>query len=349
MRQNVKRVFYVSFIAHDEYPRIIATRPDVVLDRLEKTTTLEEALPTLNAAHVYQVSSARSDLPAHFMADGDLIARSPNLVLVSASGAGYDPVDVAACTRAGILVVNQSGGNREAVAEHVVGMMLCLSKRIIETDRIVRRQAGVNRNDFLGHDIVGKTVGIIGLGNIGTRVAELCRGLFGMRVLACDPYVTADAMKAWGAEKAALSDLLRAADFVSVNCPLTAETQGLIGAAEFALMQPHAYFITTARGRIHDEAALAQALRQKRIAGAGLDVWAKEPPPPDHPLMQFDNVVVSPHTAGVTHEARANVGRIAAENVLAALDGKRPERVLNPEAWPAYQRRFERVFGITPQ
>jgi D-3-phosphoglycerate dehydrogenase len=113
-------------------------------------------------------------------------------------------------------------------------------------------------------------------------------------------------------------------------------------------MQPHAYFITTARGFIHDEAALLEALRDKRIAGAGLDVWAKEPPPPDHPLLQFDNVLASPHTAGVTREARENMGRIAAEQMLDTLDGKRPPRIINPEVWPDYIKRFERAFGFTP-
>jgi len=113
-------------------------------------------------------------------------------------------------------------------------------------------------------------------------------------------------------------------------------------------MQPHAYFIHDARGFIHDETALLEALRDKRIAGAGLDVWAKEPPPPDHPLLQFDNVLASPHTAGVTKEARANMGRIAAEQILDALDGKRPPRLINPEVWPRYAKRFERTFGFAP-
>jgi D-3-phosphoglycerate dehydrogenase len=114
-------------------------------------------------------------------------------------------------------------------------------------------------------------------------------------------------------------------------------------------MQPHAYFITTARGFIHDEAALLEALRNKLIAGAGLDVWAKEPPPPDHPLLQLDNVLASPHTAGVTREARANMGRIAAEQILDALDGLRPPRIINPDVWPRYAGRFERTFGFAPE
>jgi D-3-phosphoglycerate dehydrogenase len=170
-----------------------------------------------------------------------------------------------------------------------------------------------------------------------------------MKVIAYDPYLSAGEMAARGGEKVELDDLLRRSDYVSISCPLTRDNRGMIGAREFALMPPHAFFITTARGFIHDEAALYEALRDRRIAGAGLDVWAKEPPPPDHPLLQFDNVLASPHTAGVTREARVNMGKIAAEQVLAALDGLRPQRIVNPEVWPAYAKRFERTFGFAPK
>jgi D-3-phosphoglycerate dehydrogenase len=200
----------------------------------------------------------------------------------------------------------------------------------------------------MGMEALGKTIGIIGIGNVGTRLAEMCSGLFRMRVLAYDPYLTAEEIAARGAQKVELDELLRNADYVSINCPLTETSRGLMGEVQFALMQPHAYFITTARGFIHDEDALLAALRAKKIAGAGLDVWSKEPPPHDHPLMQFDNVLVSPHTAGVTKEARINMGKIAAEQILTALDGKRPPRVVNPEVWPQYARRFEKTFGFAP-
>jgi D-3-phosphoglycerate dehydrogenase len=156
-------------------------------------------------------------------------------------------------------------------------------------------------------------------------------------------------MRARGAEKVELDQLLKSADFVSINCPLTDETRGMIGARQYALMRSHTYFITTARGFIHDEDALAQALRDKKIAGAGLDVWDKEPPPADHPLMQFDNVLATAHTAGVTREARINMGRIAAEQVLDALDGKPVKRIVNPRVWPDYAKRFERIFGFAPR
>jgi D-3-phosphoglycerate dehydrogenase len=348
MSVNNKRVFYVKYLANPIYADVLRARPDVRLDRLENESPDDIAAPILSAAHAYQIGAARDELAPHFHVHADLLRRAPNLLIVSSNGAGFDPVDVEACTAAGVLVVNQSGGNAHSVAEHALGMMLTLSKRIIQSDRALRRQANVDRNALMGTEVQGKTIGIVGLGNVGRRIAALCRSLLGMNVLAYDPYLSATEMAERGGEKVALDDLLRRSDFVSISCPLTKESRGMIGAREFASMQPHAFFITTARGFIHDEAALEDALRGKRIAGAGLDVWAKEPPPPDHPLLQFDNVLASPHTAGVTKEARENMGRIAAEQMLDALDGKRPPRIINPEVWGDYARRFERTFGFTP-
>jgi D-3-phosphoglycerate dehydrogenase len=348
MSANAKRVFYVKYLSHPIFSELLQARGDVRLDRLENDSAREIAAPILAAAHAYQIGAARDELARIYHVDDDLLRRAPNLLIVSSNGAGYDTVDVGACTKAGVLVLNQSGGNKQSVAEHVLAMLLTLSKRIAETDRLMRREASLNRNAYLGTEAHGKTIGIVGLGNVGTRVAELVRGLFGMRVLACDPYLSAAEISKRGGEKVDLDTLLANADYVSINCPLTDETRGMIGARQFALMRPHAYFITTSRGFIHDEEALAEALRNKKIAGAGLDVWAKEPPPLDHPLLKFDNVLVSPHTAGVTKEARTNMARIAAEQLLDTLDGKRPPRIVNPEVWPAYVRRFERAFGFTP-
>jgi D-3-phosphoglycerate dehydrogenase len=348
MSANNKRVFYVKYLAHPIYTEILQARPDVRLDRLENESPDEVAAPIVTAAHAYQIGAARDELARHFHVDRDLLRRAPNLLIVSSNGAGFDPVDVEACTAAGVLVVNQSGGNAHSVAEHALGMMLTLSKRIIEADRALRRDSNVNRNALIGTEVQGKTVGIVGIGNVGRRIAELCKGLLGMKVLAYDPYLSAAEIAGRGGEKVELDELLRRSDYVSISCPLTKDNRGMIGAREFALMQPHAYFITTARGFIHDEAALLEALRSKAIAGAGLDVWAREPPPSDHPLLQFDNVLASPHTAGVTREARANMGRIAAEQILDALDGLRPPRIVNPEVWAAYAKRFERTFGFAP-
>ena len=348
MSVNNKRVFYVKYLPNEIYTDILRARPDVRLDRLENDSPDEISAPILAAAHAYQIGAARDELAKHFHADHDLLRRAPNLLIVSSNGAGFDPVDVEACTAAGVLVVNQSGGNANSVAEHALGMLLTLSKRILEADRVLRREANVNRNALMGTEAQGKTIGIVGLGNVGRRIAELCNGLLHMKVLAYDPYLSATEMAARGGEKVELDELLRRSDYVSISCPLNKDNRGMIGAREFALMPPHAYFITTARGFIHDETALADAVRNKRIAGAGLDVWAKEPPPPDHPLLQFDNVLASPHTAGVTKEARINMGRIAAEQLLDTLDGKRPPRLINPEVWPRYVARFERTFGFAP-
>jgi len=348
MSVNNKRVFYVKYLAHPIYETILKSRPDVRLDRLENESPDDVSAPILSAAHAYQIGAARDELARHFHVDADLLRRAPNLLIVSSNGAGFDPVDVDVCTAAGVLVVNQSGGNANSVAEHALGMLLTLSKRIIEADRALRRDRNVNRNALIGNEAQGKTIGIVGLGNVGRRIAELCRGLLRMNVLAYDPYLSASEMALRGGEKVELHDLLRRSDYVSISCPLTKDSRGMIGAREFKLMQPHAFFITTARGFIHDEAALLEALREKRIAGAGLDVWSKEPPPPEHPLLQFDNVLASPHTAGVTQEARENMGRIAAEQILDAFDGKRPPRIINPEVWPDYSKRFEQAFGVRP-
>jgi D-3-phosphoglycerate dehydrogenase len=349
MIPNGKRVFYVKYLAHEVYAKTLGERPDVRLDRLENDSREEVSGPILAEAHAYQIGSARDELAPHFHVGPDLLRRTPKLLIVSTNGAGYDTVDVKACTDAGVLVVNQTGGNAEAVAEHVLGMMLCLSKQIIQVDRAMRREEKLDRIRFMGHDLIGRSVGIVGIGNVGRRIAELCRSLFRMQVLAFDPYLSAEEIAQRGGRKVELDDLLKGSDFVSINCPLSTETRGMIGAREYALMQPHAYFITSARGHIHDEAALAEALRSKRIAGAGLDVWAKEPPPRDHPLLAFDNVIVSPHTAGVTVEARTNMGRIAAEQLLGILDGKRPPRMVNPGVWPLFAQRFERTFGFRPE
>ncbi len=349
MAPNTKRVFYVKYLSSPLYAQILAQRPDVQLDRLENESPDDEVAPILSAAHVFQVGASRQVIAPHFHVSAALLRRTPNLVAVSSNGAGYDPVDVDACTDQGLAVVNQSGGNKEGVAEHALAMMLTLSKRIIETDRRMRAGPDIPRNGYIGRELLNRTVGVIGIGNVGSRLAELCRGLFNMRVLAYDPLLTAEQVKQRGAEKVELDDLLRQADFVSVHCPLTRDSRRMMDARAFAQMRPEAYFVTTARGFIHDEAALAEALSAKRIAGAGLDVWEEEPPPHDHPLLKFDNVLVSPHTAGATEESRENMARFAAEQVLDILDGKRPPRLINPEVWPAYCDRFERIMGFRPE
>jgi D-3-phosphoglycerate dehydrogenase len=350
MAPNTKRVFYVNNVAAQVYLDILARRPDIHVDKLENGSPESAIEPVLSHAHAYQIGSSRQELVMKLQGYTPLLSRCPNLLVLSTNGAGFDTVNLSDATAAGIAVVNQAGGNKEGVAEHVMAMMLALSKRIVMSDHAMRSGGTYDRRDFMGDDIQGRTIGIIGIGHVGSRVAELCRGLFQMRVLAYDPYQTAEQIAARGAEKAAtLEDLLRVADYVSVNCPHTKETRGMMGAAQFAQMQKHAYFITTARGGIHDENALAAALTAKQITGAGLDVWEDEPPPSDHPLLRFDNVLVSPHTAGITRQSRHNIAKIAAEQMLDILDGKKPERLLNPEVWDTYRDRFATILGFRPE
>lgn len=339
------RVIYFEKWVHPAASERIAQLPAIDPRRLAFDDPPHRIEEELRTAHVYQIRSTRSELPDQYFAHQSFLMRCPQLLAVSTTGSGYDTVDLDACTEAGVIAVNQAGANKEGVAEHVLGMMLCLSKRIIEADRAVRSVAGLQRESLMGHDILGKTIGIIGLGNIGTRMAELAGSLFRMRVIASDPNLTPEQFATRGAEPVNLQTLLRESDFVTVHCPRVRSTEGLIGRAELAAMQPHAYFITTARGGITDEHALADALREGRIAGAGVDVWEDEPPPLDHPLLQLDNVVLSPHTAGVTHESRRNMALGTVEQIVTILSGERPARLLNPGAWDAFCHRLSRGAG----
>jgi len=296
----------------------------------------------LGAAHVYHVSAAKDELPQEWFARADLLARCPQLLCVSSSGAGYDTVDVPACTAAGVIVVNQAGGNAPSVAEHAIGLMLGVSRRMLESDRRMRRERGFSREDVMGHEISGKTLGLVGIGHTGSRVAHLAKA-FGMQVLATDPLLSAEEIAHRGAKSVSLPELLAQSDIVSLHCPRDAGTLKMMNADTFAQMKRGALFISTARGGIHDEAALVQALRSGHLAGAGLDVWDQEPPPLDHPLLAMDNVFATFHTAGVTHEARRNVATIAAEQIAGVLAGERPPRLVNPEVWPAYEKRRAQI------
>src|SRR5260370_13650665 len=227
MSVNNKRVFYVKYLAHEIYADILRARPDVRLDRLENESPEGIFAPILSAAHAYQIGAARDELGRHFHVDQDLLRRAPNLLIVSSNGAGFDPVDVDACTAAGVLVVNQSGGNANSVAEHALGMLLTLSKRILEADRVLRREANVNRNALIGNEVVGNTIGIVGLATVAPRIPALCKGLLHMRLIAHDPPLTPQGIAQRGGEKVELDDLLRRSDFVSISCPLTTDNLGL--------------------------------------------------------------------------------------------------------------------------
>ena len=219
------------------------------------------------------------------------------MLVVSSNGAGYDTVDVPACTEAGVLVVNQAGGNAQSVAEHTIGLMLDVTRRISENDRLLRTERGFSREDIMGYEMSGKTVGIVGIGHIGTRVAKLARA-FDMTVLAIDPYLTEEEIGRRGAQAVTRDQLLERSDFVTLHCPRNKDTMNMMDAEAFARMKKGAIFVSTARGGIHSEEAVLTALQSGHLQGAGLDVWDKEPPPLDHPLLQLRNVVATFHTAG---------------------------------------------------
>lgn len=298
----------------------------------------------LDSAHAYHVSSARDDLPAPWFVSAQLLARCEHLLVVSTYGAGYDTVDVPACTRAGVCVVNQAGSNAGAVAEHTIGLMLGLSKRIAESDRRLRRGERFTRQEIMGFDLQHRVLGLVGIGHTGSRVAQLGLAL-GMRVLAHDPLLDAGEIARRGAQPVTMRELLQLADVVSLHCPLDPSTAGMMDAKAFAAMKPGALFISTARGGIHDEVALFDALTSGHLAGAGLDVWAVEPPPPEHPLLGLDQVLASYHTAGVTRDARRQMATMAATQIVGLAHGTQPPRLVNPEVWPAFLERFEQVLG----
>jgi D-3-phosphoglycerate dehydrogenase / 2-oxoglutarate reductase len=345
---TVKRAFWFDDHKTPNVADELAKTTEVTVHRLAFDAAEEQNWAVMATCHAYCITSARDEVPDQYKGTAALIARCPELLVLSTSGAGYDPVDVAACTEAGILVVNQSGANAEAVAEHVVAMLLSLSKNIPQTDRSLRTQRGVDREMFKGRNAQGRTIGIIGLGEVGRRVARICGQGLDMRVLAYDPYIEAADFSDRGAIEVTLDELIAQSDYLTIHCPYNAETKGMIGRRELALMRPDAYLITTARGGIADEEALADALSEGRIAGAGIDVWNIEPPPLEHRLLSFDNVIATYHTAGVTVDSRAAMAQWNAEQLVQIFRGERPPRLVNPEACAKFAQRFERAFGLRP-
>ena len=271
--------------------------------------------------------------------DRTVLDAAPRLKVIAKHGAGVDNIDVAAATARGIVVANIPGGNADAVAEATVALMLAALRRVPEVHRLVVNGGYAARFAMQFGQLFGRTLGLVGIGNIGARVAQICAAGFRMRVLAYDPGLSAAAIAKRGADKVDdLASLLATADVVSLHLPLNERTRHLIGAAEIALMKPTAILVNAARGSLVDEAALAEALRENRIAGAGLDVLEVEPPAPDNPLLTLRNVVLSPHTAGNTVEAARQLALASADIVIAALTGRKPEGLLNGEVWERRRR-----------
>jgi len=334
-----KQVVRLNLWTDPSFDRIVGGSPATTLTVVDLAAPPDAIRAQLGQADVYHVSAAKDEVPAPWQVTRELIAHCPRLVCASTSGAGYDTVDVDACTEHGILVVNQAGGNAASVAEHAFGLMLAVARRIVESDHLLKTRSGFTREDLMGRELNGQTLGLVGIGHIGRYAARLGQA-FGMQVLAADPYLDAAEIQARGATPVQLDELLASSDIVSLHCPRTAQTRNLFGAREFRSMKRGALFISTARGGIHDETALYDALAAGHLGGAGLDVWNVEPPPRDHPLLTLANVVSTYHTAGVTHEGRRKVATMAAEQIVALCAGTLPSRIVNPEVLPAFQRRL---------
>ncbi len=250
----------------------------------------------------------------------DIIQAADKLKIIGRAGVGVDNVDLKSATQKGIVVMNTPGGNTTSTAEHTMSMILALSRNIPQAYASLK--AGKwERSKFMGVELYGKILGIVGLGRIGSTVARMAKS-FGMKIIAFDPYISLEIAAKMDVEIVEFKDLLARADYITIHAPKSAETKSLIGEKEFALVKPGVRLINCARGGIIEEAALVKALQDGTVAGCALDVYEKEPPTPDHPLFKLDNCVVTPHLGASTSEAQVNVALEIAESVRNALLGK---------------------------
>ena len=263
--------------------------------------------------------------------DGPLMDAAPDLRIIARTGIGVDNVDLAAATQRGIVVCNTPDGPTESTAEHTVAMLLALAKMLKPGDASVAAGHFGPRSALLGVEVQDKVLGLVGLGRIGRRVAQICHAGLGMRVLAYDPFVTQDQMDALGVTLADLDTVIAQTHFLSLHAPSTPETHKLMNAARFAQMRDGSYLLNLARGTLVDEAALLDALAAGKLAGAGLDVFEPEPPTAESPLRGHPKVIATPHSASVTVEGRARMERMAVERVVAFFNGEWVESIVNPD------------------
>lgn len=322
-----KRVL-VAHVLGEEGRKMLSARDDIEV--VEFSNTIEQSqfqalLETFDAVHGVILG-----LTSFGVAE---LHRAQGLQVVSRIGVGFDAVDIPAMTEATIPVMVCANANHRAVAEHTVGFMLSLAKRTEALSNLVRNGHWHQRYDYLPSELEGREVLLVGCGRIGARVASLLVAL-GMRVKVYDPYISPQLLPHCVEPVDVLENGLATADYVSLHCPKTAETVGLLSAERLALMKPQAYVINTARGGIVDESALYQALMEKRLAGAALDVFLPEPPLHSSGLLSLDNVICSPHLAGVSREAVSRMATLAAGNVLDIFDaGPNHENAVNPEVF----------------
>lgn len=317
-----KKVLLVQPI-HSEGIELLEKEVEVIFASDISTSTLRREIKGINGVIV-----RTAPFP------GEIIQAADRLEVIGRHGVGVDNIDIKTTSKYSIPVVYTPGVTDIPVAEHALGFMVTLAKRYLITDRALREGKFKIREEFSAVDLNEKTLGIIGVGRIGSTMAQKCKAAFNMKVLAYDPYLSPDKAKQMGIIlTGSLTELLEKSDFVTIHTPLTRETENLIGKEELGQMKKSAFLINTARGGIVNEKALFQALKEKWIAGAALDVFLEEPPPFDHPLFGLENIVLSPHMASLTRECVVTMARVVAQGVLDVLGGKRPQYIVNPDSF----------------
>lgn len=333
------------FRTHKKY-RIFVTRriPKEGIDLLQKhfRVTVSAHDRPLTAREL-DIQASRADALLTLLTDGvdgAFLRRHKHLRVIANYAVGFDNIDVEVATKLGIIILNTPGVLHEAVAEHALTLLCALSRRIVEADRFVRagKYHGWSPNLLLGTDFFDATLGVVGLGAIGTSLAQrACQGL-GMKILYTDVHPHRLFEKHYNAHYVHLDTLLKHSDFVSVHVPLLPSTHHLFGAREFRLMKKTAYFINTSRGAVVDEKALVKALKAGSISGAALDVFEHEPILASG-LTKLENVILTPHIASATRSARVAMAELVASGMVLAFSGRRPRNVVNPEVWQRYHRR----------
>jgi D-3-phosphoglycerate dehydrogenase/microcystin synthetase protein McyI len=326
---------------HEDGEQLLAAHTDVQV--ITDPMTKQLGISIRNASAVYVLYPSRLS--------AEVIRAGRSLLVISASGRGTDAIDIPTATDRGIAVVNNPGLGTIPVSEHAVALMLDLAKQITWSDAQVRQGGGwTDRQQSSRIELEGRTLGVIGLGNIGLEVARKCITAFRMRVLVYDPYIPPAKAEAIGATWVDnLSTVLGEADIVSLHPELTEETRGMIAETELRQMRADAFLINTARGPVVNEGALVRALREGWIAGAAIDVFDPEPPPADSCLYDLDKLILSPHIGGITKEARRHLALSAATQILQVLHGERPPNLVNPDIWEQVAARVASGGGVTVQ
>jgi D-3-phosphoglycerate dehydrogenase len=307
--------------------------------RLRERFSVDSSSGQDAAARRIAFSQADAVIVRNVPIDADLMDACPRLKVISKHGAGVDNIDIPAATARGIVVANVPGGNANAVAEGTVALMLAALRRVPEVHGLVASGRYSARWELHFEQLWERTLGLVGIGNIGARVARICAQGFKMRVVAYDPALSEAEIRERGAEKIGdLKSLLEVSDVVSLHVPMTASNFHLIGVEALRSMKPTAILVNTARGPLVDEIALVEALNNRRIAGAGLDVFEVEPPLPNSPILRAPNLVLSPHTAGSTVDAARHLAISSAEIAIDVISGRPPSGFLNPEVWQTRRR-----------